>query len=148
MPVLRESLSADELGRVQRWWEVLHQDGRMVPHEVRVCHHDLWHGNLLIDDTQGLSGVLDWAHVEIGDPAHDFAAPRYFGERFFGWVVNAYVANGGSFGAEERHRAQAYWEGREFGGIAWAIEHDDDTELAEGIRKLRSGPVFMASGSS
>ena len=94
------------------------------------------------DESGELAGVLDWAHVEIGDKAHDFAATRYFGERFRRWLIDAYLDNSGSFGPGERYRTQKYWEGREFGGIAWAIENSDDQELNEGIQKLKRGPLF------
>lgn len=142
MPVLKVRLTAHHFGRVEQWWQELHGDERMRRYEARVCHHDLWHGNLLVDGAERLSGVLDWAHVEIGDPAHDFGAVRYFGERFVGRLLDAYQADRGRFGPEEQHRAQRYWEGREFGGIAWAIEHGDDVELEEGIRKLGNGPLI------
>ncbi|NQW16394.1 MAG: phosphotransferase [Chloroflexi bacterium] len=129
LPVLRERLPYSEFAHVQEWWGDFRSDDHMRRYEARVCHHDLWHGNLLIDEEGGLSGVLDWAHIEIGDSAHDFAAPKYFGEQFWNRLLEAYLAAGGEFGPDEHHRAQKYWEGREFGGIAWAIEHSDDAEL-------------------
>ena len=80
--------------------------------------------------------------MEVGDRAHDFAATRYFGERFRRWLINGYMESGGSFGSKEQYRAQNYWEAREFGGIARVIENSDDQELDEGIQKLKRGPRF------
>ena len=37
--------------------------------------------------------------MEVGDRAHDFAATRYFGERFRRWLINGYMESGGSFGS-------------------------------------------------
>jgi aminoglycoside phosphotransferase (APT) family kinase protein len=125
-----------------KWSEEFRSDDRMEMYELSVCHHDLWHGNLLIGESGELAGVLDWAHVEVGDRAHDFAATRYFGKRFRKWLIDAYLESGSSFGSEDKYRARKYWEAREFGGIAWAIEHSDETELEEGIQKLKRGPLF------
>jgi macrolide phosphotransferase len=142
VPVLEERLNTGEFERVLAWWEVFATDPRMQCNRWAVCHHDMWHDNLLMDADGNLSGVLDWSHVEIGDPAHDFSAPRYFGGKFMTHLHDAYVEAGGRFDDESVYRAQRFWEGREIGGIAWAIEHNDAEELAAGIEKLRRGPLL------
>lgn len=141
-PVLEERLNRGEIKRVLAWWDCFVTDPRMHCDRLAVCHHDLWHDNLLMDANGHLSGILDWSHVEIGDPAHDFSAPRYFGEAFMAHLLDSYLNAGGRFDNESAYRARRFWEGREFGGIAWAIEHDDDRELATGIEKLRRGPLL------
>ena len=109
---------------------------------IAVCHHDLWHDNLLRSPAGHLSGVLDIAHVEIADPARDFAAPRYFGDRPMAALIGAYRHAGGHFDRDDEHRAQRYFEAREFGGLAWAIEHDDAAEIDDAIEKIKSGAVL------
>jgi macrolide phosphotransferase len=141
-PVLAARLPAAALQRVEVWWKAFASDGRMATARRTVCHHDLWHENLLRLESGRLAGVLDLAHVEIADPAQDFAAPRHFGEAFFERLVAAYVDAGGKFGEGEAHRAWRYWEAREFGGLAWAIEHDEEREVEEGVRKILAGPLF------
>ncbi len=59
------------------------------------------------------------------DPVHDFAAPRYFGDAFMSELITAGRAAGGRFDADDEYRAGRFFEGREFGGLAWAIEHED-----------------------
>ena len=142
VPLLGKRLNAGEFKRVLAWWEAFVIDPRMHCDQFAVCHHDLWHDNLLMDADGRLSGILDWSHVKIGDPAHDFSAPRYFGGEFMTHLHDAYREAGGRFDYESVHRSQRFWEGREFGGIAWAIEHDDDEELAAGVAKLRRGPLL------
>ena len=112
LPVLRDKLSAPETRPVQAWWEEFRSDDRMQVYELSVCHHDPWHGNLLIGESGELARVLDWARVEVGHRAHDFAATSNFGERFRRWVIDAYMESGGSFGSEEQYRVQKYWEAR------------------------------------
>jgi aminoglycoside phosphotransferase (APT) family kinase protein len=141
MPHLAARLDSAALHRVEEWWEVLAADARMASRRVAVCHHDLWHDNLLISETGRLCGVLDLAHVELSDPAHDFGAPRYFGEAFMTELIAAYRAGDGQFGAEDRYRARRFYEGREFGGLAWAIEHSNEREIEEAVAKVRKGPV-------
>jgi aminoglycoside phosphotransferase (APT) family kinase protein len=89
-----------------------------------------------------LSGVLDMAHVEIGDPAHDFAAPRYFGETFLTELVAAYRDGGGQFDEDDAYRTRRFHEGREFGGLAWAIEHHDKGEIEDALGKIVRGPIL------
>jgi hypothetical protein len=76
------------------------------------------------------------------DPAHDFAAPRYFGEDFMSQLLSGYRSAGGGFNLEDEYRAWRFFEAREFGGLAWAIEHDDQGEVDDSIRKLLEGPIL------
>jgi macrolide phosphotransferase len=142
LPVLAQQLDADAYARVASWWADFAHDARMRTKRRTLCHHDLWHDNLLRSVDGRLSGVLDIAHMEVGDPAHDFAAPRYFGEAFLSELTAAYRDGGGQFDAQDAYRAQRFHEGREFGGLAWAVEHDDGQETGESIEKIRRGPLF------
>jgi aminoglycoside phosphotransferase (APT) family kinase protein len=141
MPVLGRRVEAAAFARIEAWWATFGADMRMLGSRLAVCHHDLWHDNLLGSDAGRLSGVLDMAHVEVGDPAHDFPAPRYFGDRFISELVAAYRAAGGRFDADDEYRAQRFHEAREFGGLAWAIEHDDAREIEVAIQKIMRGPI-------
>lgn len=142
MPVLAGRLSPDAFSRVDAWWRSLSADPRMRSDRRAVCHHDLWHDNLLRSESGHLTGVLDLAHVEIGDPAHDFAAPWHFGDGFMMELVAAYRAAGGSFEPDTEYRAARFHEAREFGGLAWAVEHDDQSEIAAAVEKIERGPLF------
>jgi aminoglycoside phosphotransferase (APT) family kinase protein len=145
-PALAASLDGGELAAVRAWWSDFAGDARMRSDRRTtrrcVCHHDLWHDNLLRSESGRLAGVLDISHVEVSDPAHDFAAPAYFGPAFMRELVASYRAGGGLFDAEDEHRAQRFFEAREFGGLAWAVEHDDGEEIAASIEKIRRGAVL------
>jgi hypothetical protein len=143
MPVLAVRLEADAFARIEAWWAALAADDRVRTPRLAVCHHDLWHDNLLRSESGRLSGVLDIAHVELGDPAHDFPAPRYFGDAFMAELISAYRAEGGDFDAGDEYRAQRFHEGREFGGLAWAIKHNDDREVEDAIEKILRGPILV-----
>ena len=143
MPVLAVRLPASSLAHIEAWWAALAGDRRMQTDRLAVCHHDLWHDNLLRSASGRLSGVLDIAHVEAGDPAHDFPAPRYFGDAFAAELISAYRAAGGDFDVGDAYRAQRFHEGREFGGLAWAIEHNDEREVDAAIEKIVRGPLFV-----
>jgi macrolide phosphotransferase len=144
-PVLRARLTPRRFEQVETWWREFAADERMRTTRRVVCHHDLWHDNLLLSDRGRLAGVLDVAHVEVADPAHDFAAPRYFGDAFMRTLLAAYREAGREFDEHMAHRAQRYWEGREFGGLAWAIEHDDAAEVCATLGKIEHGPVFEST---
>ncbi len=141
-PALMTSLNAQEWSTIRAWWVAFASDARMVSERSTVCHHDLWLDNLLCSDAGRLAGVLDLAHIEIGDPAHDFSAPGYFGAAFMRRLVASYRSSGGRFEPDEAHRARRFHEAREFGGLAWALEHDDADEVAVAIGKIRGGPIL------
>ena len=143
MPILAKLLGAAELEIVEKWWRQFEQDTNLGVGSFSVCHHDLWQENLLMNSDGRLSGVLDWAHTEISDRAHDFAAINHFGSQFTENVIRAYREVGGSFSDEERHRMDMFWAAREFGGLAWAVEHDQHNEIMDGVRKIKSGPLFQ-----
>jgi macrolide phosphotransferase len=142
LPVLKARVDAPSFAPIDAWWTSFTEDERMQTARLAVCHHDLWHDNLLRSKEGRLAGVLDMAHVEISDPAHDFAAPRYFGDAFIVELLAAYREAAGTFDAEDGHRAQRYFEAREFGGLAWAIEHDDKPEIEDAIDKIINGPIL------
>jgi len=148
VPVLAVRLERAALGRVEAWWATFAADERMHSARRAVCHHDLWHDNLLRSASGRLSGVLDIAHVEIADPAHDFSAPRYFGDAFIAELVAAYRDTGGAFDTDDEYRANRFYEGREFGGLAWAVEHNDEREIESAVEKILRGPILRASEAS
>jgi aminoglycoside phosphotransferase (APT) family kinase protein len=141
MPLIRGRLEPGQRDTIERWWAGFAADERMSTTRVAVCHHDLWHDNLL-QSAGRLTGVLDIAHVEVSDPAHDFAAPRYFGDGFMAALIAAYRAACGHHDAEDAYRAARFYEAREFGGLAWAIEHDDAYEVEDAVRKIINGPIL------
>jgi macrolide phosphotransferase len=145
LPLLKTRLDSETFARIEAWWSSFATDDRMRTMRRTVCHHDLWHDNLLRSPDGHLSGVLDIAHVEISDPAHDFAAPRYFGDAFMAELVDAYRDAGGRLDQKDEYRAQRYFEAREFGGLAWAIEHNDEPETDSAIEKILRGPILVQS---
>jgi aminoglycoside phosphotransferase (APT) family kinase protein len=44
---------------------------RLLPSVI--VHDDLGPPHILVDESGGLSGVIDWEDVSVGDPAGDFA---------------------------------------------------------------------------
>lgn len=142
LPALERRVEPAALARIEAWWSDFDVDGRMQSSRRSVCHHDLWHNNLLRSKSGHLSGVLDIAHVEVGDPAHDFAAPSYFGAALMTVLKAAYRSAGGQFDSNDEHRAQRFYEAREFGGLAWAVEHNDARETEDAIQKILRGPIF------
>ncbi len=54
----------------------------------------------------------------------------------------AYRAAGGQLDAGFERRISRHWELREFDGIRFAVRQADAAEFADGVRKLRRGPVL------
>jgi len=76
-PILRERLAQVEAKQVEvdgatvRAWLSRLED--TPPWTQRTCwvHGDLYARHLLVDEQHGLTGVLDWGDVHLGDPAID-----------------------------------------------------------------------------
>jgi aminoglycoside 2''-phosphotransferase len=133
---LAAALTPAELEVVARVWADVRGDDDLRSFEPALRHGDFWYENLLTQDGR-LVGVLDWGGAGYGDPAEDFSTLRHLGDAFTEAVFDRYGA-----GEALRRRERRYWQLRELHGIAIAVEFDDEEELADGIAKLRAGPIL------
>jgi aminoglycoside phosphotransferase (APT) family kinase protein len=142
-PALRERLSAREFAHVERWWASFFADERMERYGPVLVHGDFWFANMLVDDgATRLTGVVDWEHAALGDPALDFSTLLHLGAAFTEQTIEAFREAGGAFDDEAAYRMRRLWELREFYGILYSVRFRDDEEMEDSIRKLRAGPVF------
>lgn len=145
-PALRGALGAEEYRKAARWWEELLADASMRDNSPVVQHGDLWYGNLLVEGER-VVGLLDFEEVGTGDPALDFVPQFYLGEWFLRRVQEAYQKEGGAAGGDAfEHRLRRLWGLREFGGLAYSIQHNDRVEFADSIEKIRKGPILSPLG--
>jgi aminoglycoside phosphotransferase (APT) family kinase protein len=144
-PLLRERLNVNEYERIDAWWESFLNDPRAHSFEPKLSHGDLWYENMLVDDeARGFTGVVDWEHVSLMDPALDFSTQLHLGERFLALVIDAYRAFGGTFDENDEYRMRRLWELREFYGVLYCVRFpDDEEEMEDSIRKLRAGAVLL-----
>jgi aminoglycoside 2''-phosphotransferase len=143
LPPLHAALSAGEYRSVEQWWDRMLADPAMTPDPAVLCHGDLWYENVLVDPVRSVvTGVVDFEDANVGDPAQDFAALRYLGDRFVAATIDAYRVVGGPLTPRFAHRLQRYWELREFGGVHFAVTHADEAEFADSLRKLRAGAIL------
>jgi aminoglycoside phosphotransferase (APT) family kinase protein len=138
LPALGDLLEEDERTQVVAWWDAVLEAGELERFEPALRHGDPWFGNLLVDESGALAGVLDWEGLELGDPAADFAALGYLGWPFVKAVLDGY----GPVDPALERRADLLSQLREFGGIRISLELGDEAELAESLAKLRAGPIL------
>jgi aminoglycoside 2''-phosphotransferase len=138
LPALANLLTPGEFGRVTAWWDAVIEGGELERFQPVLRHGDPWYGNLLVDESGRLSGVLDWEGLEIGDPAADLAAQTYFGQPFVIAVLDHYGRVDPAFDRRIELLAQL----REFGGVRISLELGDQAELADSLGKLRAGPIL------
>ncbi|HZU12374.1 MAG TPA: phosphotransferase [Chloroflexota bacterium] len=143
LPLLRDVLAPAEYARVERWWQEFLADRLLRMDEPSLIHGDLWYEHVLVEAATGrITGIVDFETAAMGDPAQDLATQRYLGADFAGQVLAAYRAAGGDAGPSLAHRVRRLWELREFAGLEFVIRTGDSVEMADALRKLRSGPIL------
>lgn len=142
-PVMKTHLTAREFDELERWWDRLLSDHWMQDFPATVIHQDFWYENLLVDpDSHRLTGVLDWEHSRFGDPAIDLVPSDYLGSKFAREVVAAYEISIGGLDDHSDERLDYLRVLREFGGIRYSIDHNDQEELIASINKVRNTGVL------
>ncbi len=95
--VRREFVVNDK--RLHRWQRWLDDDSSWPDFSV-VVHGDLYVGHVLIDNTERVSGMIDWSEARVDDPAIDMAAHlMVFGEEGLAKLLLTYEAAGGRVAA-------------------------------------------------
>ncbi len=71
-------------------------DDDLWPEETVFTHGELYPAHVLVDEEDGVTGVLDWTTARGDDPARDFMYQQAFAPpEAFATTVRAYVAAGG-----------------------------------------------------
>lgn len=90
----RETIGVEEQ-LWQRWQAWLNNDACWPAHSVLI-HGDLQAAHILVDDTEKVTGFIDWTEAEIADPATDFVPfLMAFGEEALDKLLDAYREAGG-----------------------------------------------------
>lgn len=137
MEALAHRLSASQHRRINAWWDDLAGDQAFPAADRAICHHDVWHDNILVNEQGRLAAVLDWEHVDWSDPAHDLAPLLHFGEAFFEATIAAYRKAGGRYDENIAHRVDRYWPARALGGLSFSLRHENEAEVLDQVRKVR-----------
>ncbi|EPB1316006.1 TPA: phosphotransferase, partial [Klebsiella pneumoniae] len=84
-----------------------------------VVHGDLYVGHVLIDNTERVSGMIDWSEARVDDPAIDMAAHlMVFGEEGLAKLLLTYEAAGGRVWPRLAHHIA---ERLAFGAVTYAL---------------------------
>ena len=81
-----------------RWerWQAWLADDSLWPSHVGLKHGDLHPGHLIVNKQYGVSGIIDWTEVGIGDVSVDFLSHQLlFGKEGLVRLIDAYDNAGG-----------------------------------------------------
>ncbi len=113
--VRREFVVNDK--RLHRWQRWLDDDSSCTDFSV-VVHGDLYVGHVLIDNTERVSGMIDWSEARVDDPAIDMAAHlMVFGEEGLAKLLLTYEAVVGCVPRLAHHIAERL----AFGAVTYAL---------------------------
>jgi aminoglycoside 2''-phosphotransferase len=128
------ALDGAERGWVERRFREALADAARFAFTPVVCHGDLSSDHLLIDPSgQGLTGVIDFGDVTIGDPAGEFTWWEEYGDSFFRRVLSAYGPTDPSF----VERVSFLIDCLPLIQIDYGVKTGRPEDLAEGRRLLR-----------
>lgn len=143
MEELDSRLTPAQYRHIDVWWDDLAGDPSFPATDRAICHHDVWHDNILVDEHGRLAVILDWEHVDWSDPAHDLAPLLHFGETAFQTAVAAYREAGGRYNEAVAYRIERYWPARALGGLSFSLRHETEAEVLDQVRKVRE--IFFGS---
>ncbi len=143
MEELARHLAPAQYRHIDAWWDTFARDPAFPATDRAICHHDIWHDNILVNEDGRLAAILDWEHVDWSDPAHDFAPLLHFGEAFFETAVASYREAGGRYGDGIAYRVERYWPARALGGLSFSLRHETEAEVLDQVRKVRE--IFFGS---
>lgn len=108
-------VNAKRLHRWQRWLD----DDSSWPDFCAVVHGDLYVGHVLVDNTERVSGMIDWSEARVDDPAIDMASHlMVFGEAGLAKLLVGYEAAGGRVWPRIAHHIA---ERLAFGSVIYAL---------------------------
>jgi aminoglycoside 2''-phosphotransferase len=92
---LSRNLSGSDFGLVSDQWQAIVRSHTEIVQQSVLVHGDPWYGNLLVDESGRLVGLVDFDKLHIGDPAIDFGVQEYAGMKFTKEVIRRYLQIGG-----------------------------------------------------
>jgi aminoglycoside phosphotransferase (APT) family kinase protein len=141
---LRYRVTTEEFARLTGWWEEFLR-GEAANTSIRtLTHGDPWWENLTVESGH-LAGILDWEFLAWWDPANDVGVTLQMSETFFGEVLESYRRKSRRVDPTLEVRARQIAAFREFYGVQFAIERNDEAEWTDSLAKLRAGPILRAS---
>ncbi|MGZ4314937.1 MAG: phosphotransferase family protein [Gaiellaceae bacterium] len=106
--------------------------------ELRLVHADLGPAHLLCSGGT-LTGVIDWTHAQIGDPAFDLGWPLHGAvERFAAAVRASYEANGGAPSDALYERALACHRLGPWYEVLYGLDRGEERFVASGVEGVRA----------
>lgn len=95
---------------LRRRWEAWLSDDSYWPTWSVFTHGELYPAHVLLDDDDGITGIIDWTTAKVSDPARDFAFQRGMSTpEVFELTVHAYVRAGGRVWPKLAEHALELW---------------------------------------
>ncbi|RYY00581.1 macrolide 2'-phosphotransferase [bacterium] len=111
------------------WQNWLNTDGNWQ-HNMQFIHGDLHPGHILADNTEKVTGLLDWTEAKISDPAIDFTVfYAVFGEQVLDRLLAAYKNSGGNVWPDIKNHINSTLLSYPVGFATYAIKSGDNSYL-------------------
>lgn len=126
--------------RMRRWaedfWEKSLDYFAKADFEPTLIHSALRGGNIIFEPTTGkLTGIIDWEHAAVGDPALDFMGTFEINRHLGQQALDNYRRKKSGF----LRRVELYLQTIPFGEIAWGVQTGAERFTRMGLRHIRNG---------
>lgn len=112
---------------LRRWGAWIEEDSYWPAASV-MTHGEIYPAHVLLDETGGITGVLDWTTARVDDPGRDFASQfALAGQEAFEVTVRAYEEAGGTTWPRLAEHCHELWNASPLAYATFAMRTGDDT---------------------
>jgi len=118
---LRSKFSRSDYRQIADQWREILQFNEPAERPRVLVQGDPWYGNLIVDESGHLTGIVDFDKLHLGDPAIDFGAQQYASTEFMLEVVRQYRKLGGYAGENLEQRIKTVMQIKSLKDLAYCL---------------------------
>lgn len=126
--------------RTDQWRHWLSEDAYW-PQRTVMTHGEIYPGHVLVDESGGITGVIDWTTARVDDPARDLLFSYAIGgEEVFAAAVEAYADSGGQPTEHLLEHCRLLWSAGAVGYGLYALETGEQAHHDAAAAQLAADP--------
>ncbi|GGE58351.1 macrolide 2'-phosphotransferase [Nesterenkonia cremea] len=122
-------------------WQYWLAEDAYWPQRTVMTHGEIYPGHVLVDENDGITGVIDWTTARVDDPARDLLFSYAIGgEEAFTVTLEAYAEAGGQPREHLLEHCRIFWSAGAVGYGLYALETGEQAHHDAAAAQLASDP--------